>query len=135
MSRARVLLADDHQPLLAAASRLLQTEFDIVATATDGTAALRAAARLEPDVVVLDISMPGVDGIETARRLRAAGSRAAVVILTVHDDPDLLQASLETGALGYVLKSRMAAELGPAVRAALTGHLFVSRGVGRPRAE
>jgi DNA-binding NarL/FixJ family response regulator len=126
MSRARVLLADDHQPLLAAASRLLQTEFDIVATVTDGTAALRAAARVEPDVVVLDISMPGVDGIETARRLRAAGSRAAVVMLTVHDDPDLLRVCLEAGAVGYVLKSRMALELAPAVRAALAGHRFVS---------
>jgi DNA-binding NarL/FixJ family response regulator len=133
--RPRVLLADDHQPLLAAASRLLESEFDIAATARDGATALGAAARVDPDVVVLDISIPVVDGIEATRRLRAAGSRAAVVILTVHDDPDLLRVCLDTGALGYVLKSRMARELAIAVRAAVAGHRFVSPMPAQPAAE
>src|SRR5262245_12900707 len=130
MSRPRVVLADDHEQLLAAASRLLAPDFEIAATVTDGPAALSAAARLDPDVVVLDLSMPGFDGIEVARRLRDAGSRAAVVILTVHDDPELLRACLETGALGYVLKSRMAQELAVAIRAACAGQGFVSPALG-----
>src|SRR5262245_51971742 len=106
MTRARLVIADDHAPLVAAVERLLADEFDVVGTASDGPAALRAAARLDPDVVVLDISMPDLDGIEVARRLKAAGSRAKVVLLTVHDDPDLVRAALAAGALGYVLKSR-----------------------------
>jgi DNA-binding NarL/FixJ family response regulator len=117
--------------MLAAAERLLAAEFDVVGTAGDGPAALRAATRLDPDAVVLDVSMPNLDGIEVARRLRAAGSRAKVIILTVHDDLDLLRAALDAGALGYVLKSRMPAELVLAIRVALTNRIFVSPVKGR----
>jgi len=111
---------------------LLAQEFDVVGTAADGSIALHAAARLDPDAVVLDISMPNVDGIEVARRLRAAGSKAKVIMLTVHDDPDFLRAALDAGALGYVLKSRLRADLIPAIRAALAGRIFVSPVKGHP---
>lgn len=125
-------MADDHAPWLAAARRLLAAEFDVVRTARDGRAALEAVVDTDPEAAVLDLSMPEMDGIEVARRLRAARSRAKIVILTVHDDADLLRSALEAGALGYVLKSRMSAELVRAIRAALTGRIFVSAVRGAP---
>jgi len=131
-AKPRLVVADDHAPLLAAAQRFLAAEFDVVRTASDGLAALQAVADVAPDAVVLDLSMPGLDGIEVARRLTAARSRAKVVVLTVHDDPDLLRAALEAGAHGYVLKSRMTADLVPAVRVALAGRIFVSTVRGAP---
>ena len=131
-TRPRLVVADDHAPLLAAAERLLAAEFDVARTARDGRGALQAIADVDPDAVVLDLAMPELDGIEVARRLRAARSRAKIVILTVHDDPDLLRAALEAGALGYVLKSRMSTELALAIRAALGGRIFVSAVRGAP---
>ena len=126
MRRARVLLADDHEEFLAVEARLLEPEFEVVTTARDGRAALEEAARLGPDVLILDISMPVLDGLETARQLRAAGSRAKIVFLTVHGDPDYVRAGLAAGASGYVVKSRLASDLVPALRAALAGRSFVS---------
>jgi DNA-binding NarL/FixJ family response regulator len=131
-TKPRLVVADDHVPLLAAVQRLLAAEFDVVRTARDGRTALRAVADVDPDAAVLDLSMPELDGIEVARRLRAARSRTEVVVLTVHDDADLLRAALEAGAVGYVLKSRMSAELVPAIRAALAGRIFVSPVRGAP---
>jgi len=128
MTRARLVVADDHAPMVTAVERLLAGEFDIVGTARDGSVALRTVTCLDPDVAVLDVSMPDLDGIEVARRLKAAGSRAKVVLLTVHDDPDLVRAALDAGALGYVLKSRMPSELVTAIHAALTNRIFVSPG-------
>jgi DNA-binding NarL/FixJ family response regulator len=126
LSRARVLLADDHEEFLAVESRLLEPEFEVVTTARDGRVVLDETVRLGPDVVVLDISMPGLSGIETARQLRAAGSRARIVFLTVHGDPDFVLAGLAAGAVGYVVKSQLAADLVPALREALAGRSFVS---------
>src|SRR5258708_517604 len=94
VSRARVLLADDHEEFLAVEARLLGEEFEVVTTARDGSVALEEAVRLSPDVLILDISMPGLSGIETARHLRATGSRAKIVFLTVHGDPDYVRAGL-----------------------------------------
>ena len=107
-------------------ARLLEPEFEVVTTARDGREALEKAARLGPDALVLDISMPGLSGIETARQLRATGSRAKVVFLTVHGDPDYIRAALAAGATAYVVKSRLASDLVPALREALAGRSFVS---------
>ena len=126
MSRARVLLADDHEEFLAVEARLLEPEFEVVTTARDGRVALEEAARLGPDVLILDISMPGLNGIEAARHLRAAGCRAKIVFLTVHGDPDYVRAGLAAGATAYVVKSRLAADLVPALTEALAGRSFVS---------
>jgi DNA-binding NarL/FixJ family response regulator len=126
LDRIRVLLADDHHDFLAAAARLLEPEFEVVQTVGDGQALLAEAARLEPDVLVLDISMPVLNGIEAARRLRGAGSRAKVVFLTVHQDPDYVRGALAAGALGYVVKSRLVSDLALALREALAGRSFVS---------
>jgi DNA-binding NarL/FixJ family response regulator len=126
LNRARVLLADDHGDFLEIAARLLAPEFEVVHQAADGRAALDAASRLRPDVVVLDVAMPVLNGIEVAQRLQAAACAARVVVLTVHDDPDYLRAAIAAGALGYVVKCRLASDLLPALRAAVAGRAFVS---------
>jgi DNA-binding NarL/FixJ family response regulator len=120
------LLADDHEDFLAVAARLLAEEFEVVNKVGDGQALLGEAARLEPDVLVLDISMPVLSGIEAARRLQAAGCRARIIFLTVHDDPDYVRAAFAAGALGYVVKCRLASDLLFALREVLAGRSFVS---------
>ena len=127
MSQARVLLADDHEAFLVVVRRLLEPEFNVVETVRDGLAAVEAAARLTPDVLVLDLSMPLMDGIEAARSLRASGSRVKIVFLTVHGDSDYARAALATGASGYVVKYRLASDLLPAMRESLAGRTFVSQ--------
>src|SRR5258705_363200 len=123
---ASVLLADDHGDFLATVVRHLEPHFDVVGAVSNGQALVDAAVRLVPDVVVLDITMPVVNGIDAARRLKAAGSRARIVFLTVHADPDYVHAALGAGALGYVLKSELASDLLPCLRDALGGRSFVS---------
>jgi DNA-binding NarL/FixJ family response regulator len=126
LSRARVLLADDHEEFLAVEVQLLEPEFEVVTTASDGREVLEKATRFSPDVVILDITMSKICGIETARHLRAAGTRAKIVFLTVHCDPDYVRAGLDAGATGYVVKSRLASDLVFALREALAGRSFVS---------
>jgi len=126
LDHVSILLADDHEDFLATTVRELAAHFDVINAVGDGQALLTEAARLEPDVVVLDISMPVLNGIEAARKLKAAGSAAKVVFLTMHADPDYVHAALATGALGYVIKSRLATDLLPSIREALAGRRFVS---------
>jgi DNA-binding NarL/FixJ family response regulator len=124
--RARVLLADDHRDFLAAATGLLEPEFDVVETFGNGQALVDEVPRLDPDLLVVDIAMPVLNGIEAARKLKAAGSRAKIVFLTVHADEDYVRAALMAGGLGYVVKSRLASDLILALREALEGRSFVS---------
>lgn len=126
MLRPRVILADDHRAVLDAVARLLAPRFEVVGTARDGLEALGLAISLRPDAVVLDLGMPELDGFAVADRIRQAGLTAAIVILTVSEDPALVAAALAAGALGYVTKSRAATELVSAVEAALAGQRFVS---------
>ena len=126
MTVSRVVLADDLSPVLSAVSRLLQDSFEIVGRASDGLHALEAIMTLDPDVAVLDISMPGMSGIEVARELRSRGARAKVVFLTVHEDADILATCLAAGGLGYVVKLLMEADLIPAINEALANREFVS---------
>jgi len=126
LDRARIVLADDHEDFLAIEARLLAEEFDVVKKVGDGEALLGEAARLKPDVLILDISMPVMGGIEAAQRLQASGCRARIIFLTVHDDPDYVRAALAAGALGYVVKYRLASDLLLALREVLAGRLFVS---------
>ena len=121
MPRPRVLLADDHAPLLAAIRRLLAEEFDVVGEASDGSEAVRLARALEPDVVIIDLAMPPTGGIEAIRQLQAEASAPAILALTVISDSAVRRAALEAGASGYVLKSQAGADLIPAIRAALAG--------------
>lgn len=124
--RTSVVLADDNASLLERERQLLDSEFDILAAATDGVGLIELVERLDPDVVVLDISMPECDGLNAARRLRTDGMRAKVVFLTVHDDPDYLREGLEAGGLGYVIKDQLVSDLPRAIHAAVAGRTFVS---------
>jgi DNA-binding NarL/FixJ family response regulator len=124
--RASLVLADDHEDFLAAVARHVEGHFDVVKTVSNGQALLDEVARLQPDMVVLDIAMPVLNGIEAARKLKATGSAARIVFLTVHADADYMRAALGTGALGYVLKSELASDLLPCLREALMGRPFVS---------
>ena len=127
MTHKRVLLADDLVEVLDAVAALLRDSFDIVGTFSDGPAALKAVLNLEPDLVVLDISMPGMTGIEVATELKCRGNNAKIVFLTVHEDSDIIATCLSVGALGYVLKALMDSDLIPAMNEALAGRVFVSR--------
>jgi len=120
------LLADDQQEMLKAVARLLEDEFDVIAAVTNGERVIEAALRLAPDLLVLDISMPVLNGIEAAASLKESGSRAKVIFLTVNADPDIVEMALSIGALGYVLKPHLAADLIPAIRQVLQDRVFVS---------
>lgn len=121
-----VLLVDDSDKTLARAKSVLSARYRVVGTVTSGQAALEAAASLKPDVVVLDISMPGMTGFELAKRLRASGSTAHLVFLTVHEEQELILAARNAGAIGYVVKSRLQSDLENAVREACAGRPFQS---------
>lgn len=126
MTSVRVFLADDHEAVLRATATLLGPNFEVVGTAMDGRALIEGALRLKPDLIIVDISMPVLNGIESVRQLKQAGSTAKIVFLTVHDDPDFAQAAIAVGASGYVVKPRMASDLIPAVQEVLAGRSFVS---------
>lgn len=121
-----ILLADDHPPLLEAATALLRPHFDLVGTATDGAMLVSEALRLRPDVIVTDITMPFLNGIEVVSQLRASNFFPRFVFLTIHADEEFLNACLAEGALGYVLKSHMKSHLVAAIQAALKGESYIS---------
>ena len=127
----RVLLVDDNEAMLARAAAALGTDCVVVGKATDGQAALLAAQSLHPDVVVLDISMPGMSGLDVAARLHESDASIVVVFLTVHDEEDFVEAARSAGGLGYVVKPRLASDLRVAIREARAGREFVSP-LGRP---
>jgi len=127
MTLKRVLVADDLTPVLSAVSELLRETFEVVAMVSDGRAALEAVLALEPDLAVLDISMPCMSGIEVARELHRRGCKARIVFLTVHEDTDILETCLSAGGLGYVVKVSMDTDLIPAMKEAIAGRVFVSR--------
>jgi DNA-binding NarL/FixJ family response regulator len=126
VSRPRLILADDHQVVAEGLHGLLAARFDVVAVVADGQALLAAARSLEPDVVVADISMPLVGGIEATLRLRREQPGVKVVILTMHREDAYARRALEAGASGYVLKVAAPAELILAIEAALAGRTFVT---------
>ncbi len=132
MAKIRALLAEDHTAMIEKVIDLLSGFCEIVGSVSNGRALLDAAEKQHPDIIVLDISMPLMSGIEAAERLIHGGTSAKLVFLTVHDDPDFVQAALATGASGYVLKSRMATDLIPAIHEALAGHRFISRRTASP---
>jgi DNA-binding NarL/FixJ family response regulator len=123
--RLRVLVADDNASILAKASTRLAKDFEVVAAVSDGRQALHAARRLDPDVAVLDVTMPEFDGFQTARELKQSGSRARIVMMTMHDADEFVTAAIESGAYGYVLKTRMQSDLSSAIDHAIAGRLFV----------
>jgi DNA-binding NarL/FixJ family response regulator len=127
MARCRVLLADDVAPVLRTVMALLRDSFDVIGMVSDGLTALNVTLKLEPDLVVLDISMPEISGIETARELKRRSSKTKIVFLTALEDTDILQVCQDAGGLGYVVKAHMATDLIPAMNDALAGRMFTSK--------
>jgi DNA-binding NarL/FixJ family response regulator len=119
-------LADDHRQFLTMVAGLLASSFEVVGSVADGQSLFDAARRLEPDFIITDISMPILSGMEASRQLNESGCAAKIIFLTGHSDADFVQACLATGALGYVLKSRIMSDLLPAVREVLAGRIFIS---------
>lgn len=122
----RVLLADDHARVLAGAKNLLGPGCDVVASVSSGRMALEAVRKLGPDLVVLDIELPEMDGIRVAQEIRRQGLKVRILFLTVHNDEDYIAAARTLGN-GYVLKSRMATDLHHAIEEAIAGRFFVSQ--------
>ena len=126
MRRPTVLLADDHVVFTDGIIRILKERFDVVGTVTDGRSILEAASRLRPDVIVTDISMPTLSGIEGLRQLKANHDESRVIFLTMHSDARLAAEAFRLGAKGFVLKQSSADELVKAMEAVLAGHTYMS---------
>lgn len=125
MEYPRVLLADDSLEMHLRVRELLREDFEVVGTVQNGQGAIQAVSLLNPDLIVLDISMPGLNGFQVASQLRESGSKIKVIILTMHDQ-DYIEAAFSAGARDCVCKSRVATDLIPALQAALRGEEFTS---------
>ena len=123
-AKPRVLLVDDHPHVIDAVAASLVDEFDVAAVATDGMQALETAFQVNPDVIVLDVSMPGIDGFQTFRALENAGSRTPVVFLSMYDADVYVSEAFRCGGRGFVLKSQIDRDLASALDQALDGRLF-----------
>jgi DNA-binding NarL/FixJ family response regulator len=131
MNRPRVLLADDHRLVAEGIRRLLEPHFEVAGIVSNGQELLAAAEAVDPDVVVLDISMPVLNGIEVIRRLRATDCRAVVICLTMYNETTYAERALEGGASGFVLKRSAPSELLTAIREALNGGTYITPRVAR----
>jgi DNA-binding NarL/FixJ family response regulator len=131
MPRIRVLLAEDHQIVREGLRALLQSDPDmeVVGEAAEGDEAVRLAEERSPDVLVIDLSMPGVDGIEAIRRLRTSRPAILVVVLSMHDDAPTVDRALQAGARAYVLKGHGITGLREAIRAVRRGEVYLSSGI------
>jgi two-component system, NarL family, response regulator NreC len=121
MSLPRVLLVDDHRMFLEGLCSILSRHFEVVGTAANGEEALAAARQLQPDVIVMDLSMPVLNGMEATRKLREMNTRSKIILVTMYTDPAFASEALDAGASGYVLKSDAGAELVAAIREVLQG--------------
>ena len=124
-TKTTILLADDSSAMLREVSRLLQADFDVVATASDGAAAVKQIADLQPDLVILDIAMPFLSGIEVAHEIRRRSLSPKIIFLSIEQDRDYIDAAAQIGA-SYVVKSRMRSDLIVAIKETLDGRIFVS---------
>lgn len=126
MEMVRVILADDHPHFSELLESLLSPGFEIVTKVGDGRALMEAALRLKADLILTDISMPVLNGIDAVDELRKMGCGTKVIFVTVHSEPEFVRSCLATGALGYIVKPRVAVDLLPAIRQVLAGYVFVS---------
>lgn len=126
MERIKVLIADDHEWMLDDIRGLLEPEFDVIGAVGDGQALISAADKFQPDVIVTDISMPRLSGIEAARLIRQKNPASRIILMTVHNDSAMVEQGFSAGALGYVLKLKADEELALAIHSALENKRFVS---------
>jgi DNA-binding NarL/FixJ family response regulator len=125
-NRPRVVLVDDHPAILRQVLQMISPDFEAVDVLDDGRPLPAMVHKLNPDLIVLDISLPGLNGMQIAALLRKTGTSAKIVFLTVHADADYAHEAFRTGAMGYVVKPRLASDLIPALKAAMSGQRFVS---------
>ena len=125
MGRPRILLADDHTLVVEGFRKLLETEFEIVGVASDGRALLAAALQEKPDVIILDIGMPFLSGIDAGRELKRLVPRTRLIVLTMNEDPDIAREALRNWASAYLLKTSAGTELTRAIREVLKGKSYV----------
>jgi DNA-binding NarL/FixJ family response regulator len=121
----RILLADDNPAILDLVSHMLQKDFEIAGIVTDSTLIVQEAVKLKPDVILLDISMPELNGFEVTKLLRDQHCSAKVILLTVHEEFEFIRAAFDAGASGYVFKSRISADLRSAIQAVHLGKVFI----------
>jgi DNA-binding NarL/FixJ family response regulator len=126
IKRPRVVLVDNYPAILHRILPLMSAEFDVVDVFDDGRALPGMVHKINPDLIVLDITLPGLNGIEIAALLKKTRTSARIVFFTVHADPDYAREAFRTGAMGYVLKPRLASDLIPALKAAMSDRRFVS---------
>jgi DNA-binding NarL/FixJ family response regulator len=126
MSRSRILIADDHMMFAQGLIGLLEDEFELVGTVPDGQTLVEEAIRLKPDVILVDISMPVLNGFDAVRKLDPARTGTKVIFLTMHADVRLLAEALRCGGMGYVVKQSAGEELVFAIRQVLAGHQYIS---------
>jgi DNA-binding NarL/FixJ family response regulator len=129
VDKIRVVLADDHREVIEKIRGILGDEFEVVETAENGSQAVRAVLALDPDVLVIDISMPLLSGLQAARSMQKANCRAKIVFLTIHEDRDFIAAALSAGGAGYVTKRRLSIDLVFAIHEVLKGNTFVSNSI------
>jgi len=129
-ARYRVVLADDHPDMLRRICAMLVPMFDVVAMVGDGWSAVEAVNRLNPDLALMDIAMPGLDGMRAALEIRQIGSSTKVIFLSMHQEKDYVAAALEAGAHGYIFKSRLRADLLVALECVCAGGVFISTHTG-----
>ena len=130
--RPRILLADDHQSVLDGLRNLLEPEFEIVGTMQDGRSLLAAWGKLKPDITIVDISMPLVNGLEAVRQIRKRNTRAKLIMLTMHSDAAYVAESFRAGASAFVLKRALSSELVAAIREVLLGRAYLSSSITEP---
>jgi DNA-binding NarL/FixJ family response regulator len=132
MRRARVLLADDHADVAEQLRSILEADFDVVGIVGDGSSLLAATYLLEPDVIVTDLAMPGMDGLEATTEILHRTPDARVILITSHDEVGIQRRALAAGAMGYLTKFTADDDLVPAVHAAFRGERFVRGRPGQP---
>jgi DNA-binding NarL/FixJ family response regulator len=130
----RVLLADDQEEVLQTIAEIVSEKFQVVGMAENGRRALELTYLLSPDIVLLDFSMPVMNGLDAASHLKKAGSSAKIVFLTVHDDPSFVEAALSAGGTGYVLKMCLATDLIPSILKVMEGGIFISESIHSEKA-
>ena len=131
MNRKRILLADDHKMLLAAFRKLLEPDYEIVGVVEDGRALIAAAQELVPDVIILDIAMPVLNGLDAGRRIKKQFPDIKLIFLTVNEAPELIAEAFRAGASGYLLKSSAASELQEAIEQAVRNRTYITPLISR----